>query len=191
MATAIHARRSPSAFAAVVAAHLVLLSLVLAPRAMPVLREGASGAEDRVGARLEVALLEVTAPLTDLAEPRPFSPPLRMAVNPLPLPAFDIGVAEQTPEERLQTLYVGQVRARIERAWQDARTPDDGQPGVPCRALITQGPRGDVQDVEIRDCRAPLALRRRLSRVIRGVSPLPAPPASLPWGARLEISLDL
>lgn len=71
--------------------------------------------------------------------------------------------------------YVGQISARIERAWMRPRTPiESGR--FTCRARIVQDKTGVVQEVELRDCNGDARWQVSLARAIQSASPLPAPP---------------
>jgi hypothetical protein len=97
--------------------------------------------------------------------------------------------AEPSPVEgndsaALLEKYVGQIRARIDRAWElpaDQRTES-------CRVRITQGEDGKVVDLQLAECELDDAARKSLIVAVRRASPLPAPPE-----ARLflsEVSVD-
>ncbi len=140
---------------------------------------------------MEVVLLEPPpseVPWPAEAEPIIFAP---TQVDVPLLPMLDISPEELSADQRLQGLYLGQVRARIARAWQEVSPLKPESPVVQCVAVITQGARGDVQNVDFPECTIPAPMRERLAQVIRGASPLPAPPASLPWGAQVRISLEV
>ncbi len=71
--------------------------------------------------------------------------------------------------------YVGQISARIERAWMRPRTPiESGR--FACRARIVQDTTGVVQEVELRNCNGDARWQLSLVRAIQSASPLPAPP---------------
>jgi hypothetical protein len=70
--------------------------------------------------------------------------------------------------------YVGQVSARIERAWMRPRTPiESGR--FTCTAQIVQDKTGMVQEVELRNCNGDGRWQLSLARAIQSASPLPAP----------------
>jgi hypothetical protein len=71
--------------------------------------------------------------------------------------------------------YVGQISARIERAWMRPRTPiESGR--FTCSARIVQDKAGVVQEVELRNCNSDARWQISLVRAIQSASPLPAPP---------------
>jgi hypothetical protein len=71
--------------------------------------------------------------------------------------------------------YVGQVQARIDRAWMRPRT-EIGAPRFSCRARIKQDRRGNVIDVTLDQCNGTERWQQSLASAIRTASPLPAPP---------------
>lgn len=71
--------------------------------------------------------------------------------------------------------YLGQINARIERAWIRPRTLIDS--GLfACRVRVVQGNDGGVQEIEIVQCNGDMAWQVSLVRAIQSASPLPAPP---------------
>jgi hypothetical protein len=70
--------------------------------------------------------------------------------------------------------YVGQISARIERAWMRPRTPiESGR--FTCSARIVQDKVGTVKEVELRNCNGDGRWQVSLARAIQSASPLPAP----------------
>jgi hypothetical protein len=86
-----------------------------------------------------------------------------------------IAVSDQAQHALLYGRYVGQVQARIERAWMRPRT-EIGAPAFSCSARITQDRRGNVVSTEINDCNGTESWQQSLLSAIRSASPLPAPP---------------
>jgi hypothetical protein len=71
--------------------------------------------------------------------------------------------------------YMGQIDARIERAWIRPRTwVESGQ--FTCRAKITQAKSGAVLEIELQDCNGDGRWQASLAHAIESASPLPAPP---------------
>ena len=71
--------------------------------------------------------------------------------------------------------YVGQIRARIDRAWIRPRAPiTSGQ--FQCRARIRQDATGNVLEIELEACNESPAWQLSLVHAIQSASPLPAPP---------------
>jgi hypothetical protein len=76
---------------------------------------------------------------------------------------------------RIYARYVGQIDARIERAWARPRTT----PGVDlfsCAARIEQDKAGNVIEINLLRCNGDTRWRQSLLHAIRVSSPLPAPP---------------
>jgi hypothetical protein len=83
--------------------------------------------------------------------------------------------------------YTGQIRARIERAWERPRSPVSEPPARPsanalepnifvCQVEIRQDEKGNVQEVLLLACNGTEAWRHSLVVAINQSSPLPAPP---------------
>jgi len=71
--------------------------------------------------------------------------------------------------------YLGQLQARIERAWLRPRT-EIGAPQFSCRARVEQDRRGDVVRVDLDHCTGSQRWQQSLVSAIRTASPLAAPP---------------
>lgn len=176
-------RRSPSLLAAVIALHGLLVALLLQPRIAVTMLEH-EGAPRGVGAgeRLQVQLIE---PAT---EPPPSFPPPPISVwapVPVSLPEATMPDLETSAEESLTGVYLAQVRARIERAWEAQRNVS--VPALPdCLVRITLGDHGAVLGVAFAACEINARDRDALMRAVRAAAPLPAPPAALPAKASLE-----
>jgi TonB-like protein len=94
--------------------------------------------------------------------------------------------SEHTPDARespgdpashamLYGRYVGQVQARIERAWQRPRS-EIGAAQFRCRARLEQDRSGALIDVKLDHCNGTPRWQHSLLSAIRTASPLPAPP---------------
>jgi len=108
-------------------------------------------------------------------------------LSPDPYPAFDLTHAGDTATaqsaeahdaaERAMLFgrYMGQINARIERAWLRPRTAiADGR--FQCQVSITQDMRGSVTEVTLQDCNGDRLWQQSLVNAIQSASPLPAPP---------------
>lgn len=71
--------------------------------------------------------------------------------------------------------YIGQMDARIERAWQRPRSAI-GTAMFQCEVEVWQHRDGTVQTVTLRRCNGTTAWQQSLVRGIHAASPLPAPP---------------
>ncbi len=71
--------------------------------------------------------------------------------------------------------YLGQIDARIERAWIKPRDPiASGM--FACQVRIVQETDGGIQEIELVQCNGDTAWQRSLVSAIQSASPLPAPP---------------
>jgi hypothetical protein len=70
--------------------------------------------------------------------------------------------------------YLGQIRARIDRAWQRPRTAI-GAPIFQCQVQVDQDSVGRVQQVTLLDCNGDAPWQVSLVHAIEAASPLPAP----------------
>lgn len=70
--------------------------------------------------------------------------------------------------------YMGQIKARIERAWQIPAAPSKDT--FDCKVQIRQSKSGEVQEVTLQRCDFAPEWQVSLVRAIQSASPLPAPP---------------
>ena len=85
--------------------------------------------------------------------------------------------------------YIGQITARIERAWMRPRTPIDDVAFFACRVRVTQDRRGIVQEIELVRCNGTPRWQTSVVQAIQSASPLPAPPDADVYTS--QITLDL
>jgi hypothetical protein len=71
--------------------------------------------------------------------------------------------------------YVGQISARVERAWLRPRIGVDA-PAFSCRVRIDQDQTGAITEVTLEQCNGNSRWQTSLVRAIQSASPLPAPP---------------
>jgi hypothetical protein len=71
--------------------------------------------------------------------------------------------------------YMGQISARIERAWLRPRS-SIGAERFFCRVRIEQDTAGGVREVDLAQCNGDMRWQLSLVRAIQSASPLPAPP---------------
>ena len=139
----------------------------------------------------------VSDPDTNLAaesralNPTPVSVPLRAT----PPPAFSIddGDGEEPSTgsrnpEMLFGRYIGQITARIERAWMRPRTAI-GSPLFACQVQIIQN-HGAVVEVTLQRCNGDSRWQMSLVRAIQTASPLPAPPDPALYESRLILDFS-
>lgn len=70
-------------------------------------------------------------------------------------------------------LYVSQLQAAIERAW---NRPTSAKPGLRCTVSVGQVPGGTVTSVKLGDCNGDAAVQQSIIIAVQRASPLPAPP---------------
>jgi len=149
--------------------------------------------------KADPAYLEQTASLV----PQIVDAPIAI-LSPNALPAVELASTDDSAQESSRASpdagdpavralmfgrYIGQISARIERAWVRPRSPVNdvtarnggAASGISdeiftCRAQIRQDARGHVQEVLLLDCNGTEAWRRSLVVAINQSSPLPAPP---------------
>lgn len=103
--------------------------------------------------------------------------------EPTPPPLLDLSEEGDTTEAAGDTQghaamfgrYLGQITARIERAWTRPRVSIEA-PRFSCQAKIEQDSDGRVLSVELRHCNGEASWHRSLVSAIEHASPLPAPP---------------
>jgi len=96
---------------------------------------------------------------------------------------------DQTQHTLLYGRYMGQLQARIERAWMRPRS-DIGAPKFSCRAQIEQDRRGNLVDIKLDHCNGTDGWRKSLVSAIRTASPLPAPPDPSVYADRLWLNFE-
>jgi len=117
--------------------------------------------------------------------PAPADLPIRLlSPDPSPAPPSSVASLDRSdPAEAagdplqhalLYGRYLGQIQARIERAWLRPRT-EIGAPEFSCRARIEQDRHGEVLDIRLDYCNGAERWQRSLMAAIRTASPLPAP----------------
>jgi hypothetical protein len=90
-------------------------------------------------------------------------------------PETSASVLDPARHALLYGRYLGQLQARIERAWLRPRT-EIGSARFACRARIRQDRQGAVVDVKFDPCNGTKRWQQSLLSAIRTASPLPAPP---------------
>jgi len=85
--------------------------------------------------------------------------------------------------------YMGQISARVERAWMRPRSvPTAGK--FACRAQITQDQTGQVQEITLQECTGDPLWQVSLVRAINGASPFPAPPDPSVFSNLITVEFD-
>lgn len=175
---------SCAAALAVAALHLLLVA--------PVLMDGGASRHAAERYRGDTALqVVVLNDSTASAAARPPAPPAlslvtvgltdalpMIALNASPLTASDSGRGSADGQSGLGAMYgryVGQIHARIDRAWQRPRTAI-GAPIFQCQVQVDQDSEGRVGDVTLVQCNGDARWRLSLVHAIEVASPFPAPP---------------
>ena len=83
--------------------------------------------------------------------------------------------------------YLGQITARIERAWMRPRSSPGGDT-FGCAVQVLQDERGQVLDVAVGRCNQDARWRASLVAAVRTASPLPAPPDARVFRRTLALS---
>jgi hypothetical protein len=96
-----------------------------------------------------------------------------LASSPEP-PGDSSSASDATAASQLFGQYMGQIDARIERAWMRPRTPI-GSTEFFCSARVTQDFRGNVLAVRLERCNGDSRWQRSLINAIQSASPLPSP----------------
>ena len=118
------------------------------------------------------------SPVLGPVTPQDLEPPATLAID--DDPGSDAESAGRNdaddPDRALRRgRYIGQIVARIERAWIRPRT-STGASMFACRVRALQDTRGSVQEIEIVRCDADVRWQTSLMRAIQSASPLPAAP---------------
>jgi colicin import membrane protein len=81
--------------------------------------------------------------------------------------------------------WVGQIAARIQRAW---LRPPSARQGIQCVLHITQAPGGQVLSAKIESCNGDQAVRESIEAAAYRASPLPPPPDPSLFERDLEVT---
>lgn len=132
------------------------------------------------------------------------NPPLNSVSLPIPAPNVNLpadddedpthdslnGSSQSDPGSKLLFgRYIGQITARIERAWMRPRAPIEN-PFFACRVRITQDRNGVVQEIELVQCNGNAQWQTSLVQAIQTASPLPAPPDADVFTGRVTLDLQ-
>lgn len=85
--------------------------------------------------------------------------------------------------------YMGQISARVERAWMRPRS-SPGTASFACRVQITQDTHGNVEEVTLQECGEDPRWQLSLVQAINAASPLPAPPDPAVFSNLLTLEFD-
>lgn len=152
----------------------------------------------RGDAALQWVVLEDSASNPLIRQPA-LGPPALMSIAVTAQPELPDGVPAAPPDVRdargdqtadpasfgaMYGRYVGQIRARIDRAWQRPRTAI-GASIFQCQAQVDQDSVGRVREVMLVQCNGDARWRLSLVHAIEAASPLPAPPDAAVFARRL------
>src|SRR5262245_32821304 len=101
-------------------------------------------------------------------------------------PAEDPSSGDRQMQAALFGRYIGQIQARIERAWLRPRTQISGDT-FECRVLVLQSSEGDVQEVTLQRCNGDVRWAVSLVQAIERSSPLPAPPKPAVFSHQIQL----
>jgi len=124
--------------------------------------DGLAGAPTLHSVSISTSLPEVDLPAENELEENPGTP----AGSWQPDPAHQL----------LFGRYIGQITARVERAWMRPRASIDDGAFFACRVRVTQDRHGVVQEIELVRCNGTPRWQTSLVQAIQSASPLPAPP---------------
>jgi len=130
-----------------------------------------SSAEQQEGSKSLIASLSPIQPLALPADLGLELPPI-VSDDSSNAPA---STADSATRSAMYGRYLGQINARIDRAWLRPRSAI-GAPTFFCRVRIDQDGHGNVQDVTLEDCNGDKRWQLSLVQAIESASPLPAPP---------------
>jgi colicin import membrane protein len=100
------------------------------------------------------------------------------------LEAEELGNAARNSDVAMR--WHAQITGKIERAW---IKPPSARPGISCIVSVTQVPGGDVTGVRVNSCSIEdAALRESVEAAVYRASPLPTPPAGVPFERNLELT---
>ena len=100
------------------------------------------------------------------------------------LEAEERGNAARNSDDAIR--WHAQIVARITRAW---LKPPSARPGITCIVSVTQVPGGEVTAVKVSSCDPDeAALRESVETAVLRASPLPTPPAGVPFERNLELT---
>ncbi len=176
---------------------LLLVPLLFGAAAPPHTPSNAQGEASAGTPSMTVVLLEEspsTAP-SDRSTPS-LTLPTRflksVAVDVPSLSTTQMAVAGEADDGALALMfgrYLGQVTARVERAWIRPRSAI-GEEVFACRVRVEQDTARNVQDVTLAGCNGTEAWQRSLVRAVQSASPLPAPPDPAVFSKTLVFELS-
>jgi hypothetical protein len=140
--------------------------------------------------RFALTSTDVLQAVTAIALPLPQLP----NIHPIAADSFErsreIADSEDVAKaERLQGLYVGQIKARLLRLL-ESRGSVSSDTAAQCVMYVVQDERGHVLDVVSDECTGDAEWQRDVEAAIHRASPLPLPPEGLAMGSYLTLDLS-
>ncbi len=102
---------------------------------------------------------------------------IRVGQHPVTFDVQEDAAGDATARAALFGRYLGQITARISRAWLRPRTSIGGD-RFSCWVQVEQDSRGNVEEITLKSCNGTIAWQASLVHAIESASPLPAPPDS-------------
>jgi colicin import membrane protein len=100
------------------------------------------------------------------------------------LEAEERGNAARNSDDAMR--WHAQITGKIQRAW---IKPPSARPGISCIVAVTQVPGGEVTAVQVKSCSVEdAAFRESVEAAVYRASPLPTPPAGVPFERNLELT---
>ena len=107
------------------------------------------------------------------------------------LPNDEATLGEREARAALFGRYVGQIQARVERAWARPRSAIGASVDLfECRVRVAQSEKGAVLEVTLKECNGDSRWQLSLVNAIQGASPLPAPPDPGVFADSLDLSFS-
>jgi hypothetical protein len=140
--------------------------------------------------------------ITDASRPKPDLPPnhfqrddVRKTLDEVALlipdvdlsPTPDATVADAGRLSMMYGRYMGQITARIDRAWLRPRTPI-GASAFSCQVSVNQDAVGTVMEIALEQCNGDTRWQLSLVQAIQSASPLPAPPDPDVFSRKLHLA---
>lgn len=101
----------------------------------------------------------------------------------------DLSAGDRAAKAALFGRYIGQIEARIERAWMRPRT-QIGADLFECHVRVQQSDQGAVLEITLKECNGDPRWQVSLVNAIQGASPLPAPPDPSVFARSIELSFS-
>jgi hypothetical protein len=95
--------------------------------------------------------------------------------------------SEKSGRSQLYGQYMGQIDARVERAWLRPRTPI-GARLISCTGRIEQDEAGNIREIMLVRCNGDVRRQQSVVRAIQAASPLPVPPDSKVFRPHITLS---